>query len=173
MSCNWATTSALLLGKTLVGLRVWDAMRSIDYLQSRADVDSDRIACAGLSWGGTHTMYTAALDERIQVAIISGAFGTFKDSLLDASECACQYVPRLMQYAELPDIVSLIAPRPLLIESGLDDQHYTIEVVHEAYRRVQHAYHVASADERVDIDVFAGGHRFNGEKAFPWIERWL
>lgn len=173
MDCAWASTTALLLGRTLVGLRTWDAIRAIDYLQSLADVDPERIACVGLSWGGTHTMYTAALDERVRVAVISGAFGTFKDTLIDAPECPCQYVPHLLRHADLPDIVSLIAPRPLLIESGTGDQHHTIEVVHDAYRDVRRAYRVLSAEDRVALDVFAGGHRFNGEKAFPWLERWL
>ncbi len=173
MDCTWAMGAALLVGKTLVGLRTWDTIRSLDFLQSLPEVDPDRIGCVGLSWGGTQTMYTAAIDERVRVAVISGAFGTFKDALIDASECPCQYVPGLLGLAELPDIVSLIAPRALLIESGTDDQHYTIENVRDAYRMVERAYRVTAAEDRLDLDVFDGGHRFNGVKAFPWLERWL
>lgn len=173
MDCIEAATAALLVGKTLVGLRTWDTIRAIDFLQSLPEVDPSRIACVGLSWGGTQTMYTAALDERVRVSVISGAFGTFKDALIDASECPCQYVPRLLGTADLPDIVSLIAPRPLLLESGTGDQHYTIEVVRDAYRTVERAYEVVSAPAHVAIDIFDGGHRFNGEKALPWLDRWL
>lgn len=170
MGCAWAMTAGLLLGKVLVGLRVWDAMRAIDYLQARPEVDPTRIGCLGLSWGGTHTMYTAALDERIRAAVISGAFGTFKDALIDAEECSCQYVPSLLCHADLPDITALIAPRPLLIESGDDDPHYTREVVNVAYATLQGAYRLLGAEGILAIDRFPGNHRFNGLHAYPWLD---
>lgn len=172
-TCTWMFTAALLLGKTLVGMRVWDAMRAIDYLQSRAEVDPDRIGCVGLSWGGTHTIYTTALDERIKVAVVSGYFSTFRDVLIDRGCCPCQYVPALRRYADLPDLVGLIAPRPLLIENGIQDPLYTLEVVQEAYPRVKRIYEVAGVPERVDIDFFEGAHRWSGAKAYDWIARWL
>ncbi len=170
MGCAWAMTAGLLLGKILVGLRVWDAMRAIDYLQTRPEVDPTRIGCVGLSWGGTHTMYTAALDERVRAAVISGAFGTFKDALIDTEECACQYVPALLRHADLPDITALIAPRPLLIESGDDDPHYTREVVTTAYQTVQDAYRLLGADGNLAIDHFSGNHRFHGQAVYPWLD---
>jgi len=170
MGCAWAMTAGLLLGKVLVGLRVWDGMRAIDYLQTRPEVDPTRIGCVGLSWGGTHTMYLAALDERIRAAVISGAFGTFKDALIDAEECACQYVPSLLHHADLPDITALIAPRPLLIESGDDDPHYTREVVTTAYQTVESAYRLLGAEDQLAIDRFPGTHRFHGQQAYPWLD---
>lgn len=173
MSCSWAMTAGLLLGKILVGMRVWDARRSIDYLQSRPEVDPTRIGCVGLSWGGTHTMYTAALDERIRVAVISGYFDSFKDMLIDAACCPCQYIPNLLRYAELTDITSLIAPRPLLIESGRQDPLYTQEVIHQEYPKVEGVYRLLDAPDRLDLDLFEGAHRFSGRKAFDWIDRWL
>ena len=97
----------------MVGMLVWDAIRSIDYLQTRPEVDKERIGCVGLSWGGTHTAYTAALDERIKSAVISGYFSSFKDMLIDRGCCPCQYIPNILKYADFPDTVSLIAPRPL------------------------------------------------------------
>lgn len=173
MTCQWAMTAGLLLGKVLVGLRVWDAMRAIDYLQTLPGVDPARIGCVGLSWGGTHTMYTAALDERVRVAVISGAFGSFKDSLIDGPECPCQYVPNLLRHADLADIVSLIAPRPLLIENGADDPHYTLAIVRTEYAKVERLYGVLAAGDRVGLDVFPGNHRFGGGQVQSWLERWL
>lgn len=173
MNCGWAMAAGLLLGKILVGMRVWDAKRSIDYLQSRPEVDPARIGCVGLSWGGTHTMYTAALDERIRVAVISGYFDSFKDMLIDAACCPCQYIPNLLRYAELTDIVSLIAPRPVLIENGLEDPLYTREVVQQEYRKVEGVYRLLDAPDRLDLDLFEGAHRFSGRKAFEWVDRWL
>ena len=173
ISCGLAFTSGLLLGEVLVGLRVWDAMRAMDYLESRPEVDAERIGCVGLSWGGTHTIYTSALDDRIKTAVVSGYFSSFKDILIDRACCSCQYVPNILKYAELADIVSLIAPRPLLIENGTRDPLYTLEVVQKEYPRVQKAYHLLGVSDRVDSDLFDGSHRFSGKKAFDWFERWL
>lgn len=173
MGCSWAMTAGLLLGKTLVGMRVWDAMRAIDYLQTRPEVDPERIGCVGFSWGGTHTIYTAALDERVKAAVVSGYFGTFGEMLIEAEECPCQYVPRLLRYADLPDLVSLIAPRPLLIEHGTEDPQATTEVVQDAYGRVEGAYRLLGAADQLDLDLFPGGHRFSGRNAFDWMDRWL
>ena len=173
MSCSWAFTSGLLLGKIMVGMRVWDAMRAVDYLLSRPEVDPERIGCVGLSWGGTHTIYTSALDDRIKVAVVSGYFSSFKDTLIDRGECPCQYVPNILKYADLPDIVALIAPRPLLIENGTRDPLYTLEVVKEEYKKLERVYEVLGVPERVDIDIFEGGHQFSGRKAFDWFDRWL
>ena len=173
MTCTWAMTAGLLLGKSLVGMRVWDAMRAIDYVQTRPEVDPDRIGCVGFSWGGTQTIYTAALDERVKAAVVSGYFGRFGEMLIEAEECPCQYVPNLLRYADLPDLLALLAPRPMLIEQGTEDPQATEGVVREAYARVEGAYRLLGAAERVDLDLFLGGHRFNGERAFVWMDRWL
>jgi len=173
MTCTWAFTSGLLMGKILVGMRVWDAMRAIDYLQSRPEVDRDRVGCVGLSWGGTHTIYTSALDDRVKVAVVSGYFGDFRDVLIERGCCPCQYVPNILKYADLPDIVSLIAPRPLLIENGKWDPLYTLEVVQREYSKVEKVYQLLGVPQKVDIDLFDGAHMFSGKKAFDWIEKWL
>lgn len=170
MTCEWAMTSALLLGKTLVGMRVRDATRAIDLLTELPGVDPARIGCVGLSWGGTHTMWTAALDDRVAAAVVAGAFGRFADSLVESSECACQYVPGLLPVADLPDIVSLLAPRPLLLQSGLADQHATPSVVAGAFEVVRRAYAVAGAPANVELDQFAGGHVFRTDPALDWLD---
>ena len=173
MGCGWAMAASLLLGRTLVGGRVWDAMRAVDYLQSRPEVDPARIGCVGFSWGGTHTMWTAALDERIATAVISGAFGTFGETLIEADECPCQYVPGVLWVADLPDLVAAIVPRPLLIEQGRDDPLASPATMRTAQARVRDAYDLLGAGERLALDRFAGGHRFGGGQAFAWIDRWL
>jgi len=173
MGCTWAFTSGLLMGKVLVGMRVLDAIRSIDYMETRPEVDKERIGCVGLSWGGTHTAYTSAVDERVKAVVISGYFSSFKDMLVNRGCCPCQYVPNILKYTDFPDIVTLIAPRPLLIENGARDPLYTLEVVQREYEKVKAAYSLLDASGRVDIDVFDGAHMFSGRKAFDWFEKWL
>ena len=173
VNCDWGFKMAILLGRTIVGLRVWDAMRSIDYLQSLPEVDSERIACIGLSWGGAWTVYTTALDDRVKVAVVSGYFGSFRDMLIERSCCICQYIPRIRLYADVSDIIALIAPRPLLIEYGTRDPLYTYRVVLEEFEKLKRVYKLLGAEDRLDIDIFEGGHMFSGKKAFNWISKWL
>lgn len=173
MNCTWAAVAGLLLGKVLVGMRVWDAVRALDYLQSRQEVAPDRIACVGLSWGALHTTYTAALDERVKVAVVSGFFSTFKDHLIDAHNCPCQCVPNLLRYVELADIDALIAPRPLFIESGTEDPYFTIETLREEFVKVQRAYDLLGVPERVRLHTYQAWHRFSGAPAIDWVDEHL
>lgn len=173
MNCTWAFTASLLLGRTVVGMRVWDAMRSIDYLEALPEVDPERIGCVGLSWGGTWTAYTSALDERVKAAVISGYFSTFRDMLIERACCPCQYVPGIRLYADFPDVVALIAPRPLFIEYGFRDPLYTRSVVQKAYERLRKVYGLLGAEEGLEIDVFEGGHMFSGRRALDWLDERL
>jgi dienelactone hydrolase len=172
-TCTWMATAVLLLGKTLVGMRVWDAMRAVDVLRTRPEVDPGRIGCVGLSWGGTHTIYTTALDPRIKVAVVSGYFGSFEDMLIERGCCPCQYVPNILTVADLVDVVGLIAPRPLLIENGTEDSLYTTDIVASEFEKLKRVYAVAGVADHVALDMFPGAHRWNGVLAYEWLERWL
>ncbi len=171
--CDKPAMNAILMGKTLIGMRVWDISRCIDYLETREEVDPDRIGCMGLSGGGTVAFFSTILEKRIKTAVVSGYFCTFKASIVDLPHCACNYVPHLLKYAEMPDLACLIAPRPLLFETGTQDPIFPTQAVQEGFGKVKQAYRLLDAEDRVDIDVFEGGHMFSGKKAFDWFERWL
>lgn len=172
-SCRALVFNAILLGKTAIGLRVWDVMRTLDYIRSRPEATVSGVGCLGLSGGGTTTLFAAALDPRITVAVVSGYFNTFRASIMARRHCECNYIPRILQYAEMSDIAGLIAPRPLLVESGTEDDDFPVEGARSAYRELQRIYEALNAPERLDIDVFPGGHQFSGRKAFDWLDRWL
>lgn len=172
-SCRALAFNTLLLGKTLMGLRVWDVMRTLDYIASRPEEKVSGVGCVGLSGGGTTTLYAAAIDPRISVAVLSGAFSTFRSSIMSTIHCDCNYLPGIMQYAEMADIAGLIAPRPLLIEAGTLDPIFPIDAVREASQEVAQIYSCLGVPERFDQDVFEGGHRFSGNKTFAWFEQWL
>lgn len=176
-SCQQLAHMALPLGQTVTGMWVWDLMRLIDYVEQRPECDGQRVGCAGLSGGGLQTLYLAALDERIKCAVVSGYFYGAKDSLLEMSEnCACNYVPGLWLLADMGDLGALIAPRPLLIETGDQDPlngKRGVANVTEQLDITRGAYRVLGAEDRVAHDVFVGEHRWHGEKALPWLKRWL
>ncbi len=172
-SCHALALDALLFGQTATGLRVWDVMRTVDYLRSRAEPMTTGLGCLGLSGGGATTLFAAALEPRISVAVISGYFNSFRASIMSISHCECNYVPGILNVAEMADVAGLIAPRPLLIENGRADPLFPVAAADAAYHDLQRVYDVLGAPERLDRDVFEGGHRFSGRKAFDWLRRWM
>lgn len=87
--------------------------------------------------------------------------------------CECNYIPRILEYAEMSDLAALIAPRPLLIESGISDDLLPVEATERAFGTVRGAYALLGVAERIEKDIFPGGHAFSGQRAFPFFERWL
>jgi len=172
-SCTMASQVSLLMGRTLAGLRVWDVMRTVDYLHACPEPMIGHIGCLGLSGGGVIAMYTAALDERLSAVVIDGALCTYRASIMAIEHCPDNYVPGLLRYGEAADIAGLIAPRPLLIEHGIQDPIFPIEGVHQAYQDLSRVYALLGCPEHLDADFFPGGHRFGGRKAFTWFDRWL
>jgi dienelactone hydrolase len=172
-SCQWLARNAFMLGYTLKGLRVLDAIRALDYLESRPEVDAARIGCVGLSWGGAHSAYTAALDERVKVACVSGIFSTYADIFLERDDCICHYVPDMLRWSEFGDVVGLIAPRPLVLEVGDRDPLLTPDVVDAEFAKLREIYRVAGAPSNVTLDRFPGHHEWHGPVAFEWIDRVL
>ena len=172
-SCNWLNMSATLLGLTEIGMHVWDNQRLIDYVQTREDCRDGALGCFGVSGGGQATLWLAAVDDRVTAPIVSGHLGAFSSSILLTDGCTCNGVPGLLLWAEKADIAGLIAPRPLLIESGSDDGCYTRQSQLEAYRIVEQIYTVANARDRLDIDLYEGPHMWSGRMAWDWLERWL
>lgn len=171
--CQKAQMNALLLGRTLIGMRVWDAIRCVDYLETRKEVNPERIGVLGVSGGGTTSLFTSAIERRIKVTVVSGYFCTFKDSIFDLRHCACNYIPGIVKIAEEADIGGLIAPRPLFIENGVDDPIFPACGVERAYRALRRIYKVAGAGEALGKESFDGGHQFYGRRAFDWLDKWL
>ena len=176
-SCRQASMNAMMLGRTMIGMRVWDVMRIIDYAQQylgEAGVAKlDTLACVGLSGGGTVTTFATAMDPRITTAVISGYFCTWQWSIMAMRHCEDNYVPGILQHAEMADIGALIAPRPLLIEAGTEDPIFPLPGVHDAYDKLAQVYAMLGESERLALDVFAGEHQWHGTVAVDWLRRWL
>jgi dienelactone hydrolase len=171
--CNVIQNSVSWLGYNLLTLDIHDARLVLDYLQGRPEVDDDRLGMVGLSYGGRVTTFTAALDDRIVVAVVSGALNCFVERIKSRGSCGSQVVPGLLRYGDIPEILGLIAPRPLLIERGIDDGLLPADYFEEGYSRLRKIYEAAGAGDRLSRDDFQGGHRFNGVKALPWLDSWL
>jgi hypothetical protein len=172
-TCHNAATYATMLGKSIAGLRVWEAMRLVDYLQALPDADATRLGAMGISGGGMHAFFSACLDERIHAAVVSGYFCDWRHSILAIHHCSCNFVPGLLTLGELSDLAGLIAPRPLLVESGTRDEIFPIAGVRRSVTSARRAWSAFGAADRLQTDYFEGRHRINGTKAYAFLEAHL
>ncbi len=171
--CEQPSKNALHWGLSMTGIRVWDAMRMIDFLRSRPEVDGRRIGMVGISGGGLVTQFTTALDDRIKAACVSGYLNRYEACILAIHHCIDNYVPGLGPLANNDDIACLIAPRPLLIEAGRQDPIFPIAVTEEAIRKLRRCYKVAGAPDALETDVFDGPHEFSGAKTWSFFSAHL
>jgi dienelactone hydrolase len=173
VSCQPAAGSALLFGETMIGWRVWDVMRAIDWIETRPELDGKRVGCMGISGGGTCTLFSAAMEPRIKAAFVSGYLNTFRDCIMSVSHCIDNYVPGILNWAEMYDVAGLIAPRPLFAESGTKDPIFPIAGSQEGFDRVHKVYEIMGAADRVQHEIFEGPHEFHGVKGLPFLAQAL
>ena len=117
-SCRIALMHGLLVGRTPIGERVWDISRLIDWALTYLNVAAQQIAITGNSGGGTVSLFAAACEPRISVAVPSSYFCTFEGSIGSIHHCDCNYVPGIMRLGEMYDVAGLIAPRPFSAIAG-------------------------------------------------------
>lgn len=175
-SCDDLNFAYMSLGRSLAGMWTWDLMRLIDCIPTLPFCDSERVACCGFSGGGLQTLWLAALDERVRCAVISGYFHSYRDALLRTNFCGCNFVPGLWQTAELGDIAALIAPRPLLVESGRQDPlngpRGTADT-REQIEKARAAYRLLGEPDRLLYHEFDGVHRYDGGRTAEFFGRYL
>ncbi len=167
--CNHASMTALLLGRTMVGERLWDVHRAVDVLFEKFPerVDTARIACMGNSGGGVISYYAAAFDPRIAAVMPSSSFCTYQDSIGSINHCTDNYIPNVMHYFELQDIAGLIVPRPLVLVCGLEDPIFPIAGAEKAFEDVKAIYTSQQVEEKAQLVVGPEGHRFYANLAWP------
>lgn len=174
---NW-----LSLGYTPAGVEVWNAMRAVDYLETRPEIDKHRIGITGISGGGAVTWFTAAVDERIAAAVpvcSTYTVGSQAAHWVAAGQCDCIYFHNTF-LRDLPLVGALIAPRPLLICSGQKDGDFPPDGYHEVFRRAKQVYDLypeadgsAGRIMEVDDDVGHTDAPLFRKEARQWMNRWL
>jgi cephalosporin-C deacetylase-like acetyl esterase len=172
---NW-----LSLGYTPAGVEVWNAMRAIDYLETRPEVDRQRIGVTGVSGGGVATWFTAAVDERVAAAVpgvSTYTFGSQAAHWVAAGQCDCIYFHNTF-LTDFPIAGALIAPRPLLFFSGRRDPDFPPDGYHEVYRKVRRIYDLYAENgpsriREVDDDVGHVDSPLFRRQTREWMNRWL
>jgi hypothetical protein len=172
-SCRDLLVHDLLVGRTPTGDRVWIIFRLIDWAFSALPVDKQRVAITGNSTGGTISLFTAALDERISLSAPGSYFCTFTGSIGSIHHCECNYIPGLLTLGEMVDVAGLIVPRPLMAINGKDDPIYLIEEVYKAFEQLKKTYAVARVSENVELFVGEGGHRYYKAGVWSFIRKYF
>jgi dienelactone hydrolase len=164
--------AATLMGTTVVALHLCDLGAALDVLQSLDCVRPDKLACAGLSLGGRMTMMISAFDERISACVPSGCLNLFQERYQALRQCGAQLIPGLLRFGDTPEIFSLIAPRPMVIEWGLRDTLIPHDWAERGLTRIRRAYAAASVPDRLTVHRFDAGHVFDGTAASTMLVRW-
>jgi dienelactone hydrolase len=168
---------ALLVGRSTATYRIWDGIRSLDYLASRPEIDPKRLGCTGVSGGGTLTSYLMALDERI-VAAAPSCYITSLERLFetigpqDAEQNITGQVAFGMDHA---DYVTMRAPRPTLLLAATRD-FFNIDGTWDSFREAKLLYGKLGHSDRVAIAEFDTKHSYprpQREAMVRWMRRWL
>lgn len=166
-NCHQIAFQSLMVGHTLLGERIFDISRLIDCLNYFENIDMDRIAIMGNSGGGTASYHAACVEPRISAVLASCSFNRYDSSIMVMNHCACNYIPGIVKYMEMPDLAVMIAPRPLLIVSGREDTIFPIDAAKEGFETVKKIYEKAGAPDNCKMVVGEGGHRFYAADAWP------
>ncbi|MBM3264060.1 MAG: acetylxylan esterase [candidate division Zixibacteria bacterium] len=158
-----------LWGLSLMGLQLWNSIRSVDFLLSLPDVDSSRIACTGESGGGTQTFLLTAVDDRIQLSapvnMISGHM---------QGGCLCENAPNLRIETNNIEIAAMMAPRPMMMISATGD--WTVNTPSLEFPAIREVYQLYDAEDRLDHAQIDAGHNYNVDSrnaVYPFFGKWL
>ena len=160
-------------GRTLMGERLWDLIRCVDFLESMKEVDNGRIGCIGNSLGGEMVMWLAGIDLRMSAAV-SSSFLTFMNQMED-NHCMCWKFHGLREIVDFPDIYSLIAPRPLLCQNGLREpqSQFPVHLAREAKKEIEVIYQNLGAGGNFEFIAHEGGHEVHLSSLLSFLHKHL
>lgn len=165
-------------GHTFMGILAWDDMASVSYLCSLPEVDAGRVGCMGLSMGGLRSGWLSAIDDRIKCAVIVGWMARYREmTRYRLSNIPWLWaVPGLYGCLDYPDVVSISAPKPLLVMHGKRDVLYPHETGERAIELVRDVYRKAGAENSFEYEYYDVEHVFNTEmqdRAYTWLDSCL
>ena len=161
--CAVQSLDAIMLGRTIIGERVWDVKCAIDLLEKFPKCDTGRIVITGNSGGGTASFYAACCDERIGICAPSCSFCSYSGSILNIEHCSCNYIPNAANFFEMQDLASLIAPRNLIVITGKEDDIFPIDEVRASYAAVEKIYEMAGAPDACRLVETPNGHYWRAD----------
>jgi dienelactone hydrolase len=169
-------STLLPTGLTLAGLQIYDNRRAIDYMRSRPEVNADRIGVTGASGGGNQTMYIGAIDERLKCVVPVCSVGTYQ-AYLGAACCVCEVTPAALSYTEESGVLSLVAPRGLMIINATRDSfQFSVGEAKKSLAPVRPVFRLYGKEDHVRHTVIESKHDYNRpmrEAMYGWMTRHL
>ncbi len=168
----------LYAGLTWQGILVNDDMRTVDYLLTRPEVDPKRIGCNGISLGGYRSFLLAGMDERIAAANVVGFMSTARSMIhahLDTHSWS-HFPPTVHRYLDMPDVVSMMAPKPLLVQQCTYDGLFPLSGMKEAVHKIASVYEKAGVKDRFSGRFYDNKHFFSQQmqnEAFAFFDAHL
>ena len=165
-------------GYSSAGAEAWNCIRALDYLQSRADVDGQRLGVTGRSGGGAYSWWIAALDERIQAACPVAGITDLQNHVDDGcveGHCDCMFMVNTYRW-DYAQVAALVAPRPLLICNTDKDGIFPLDGVVRVHSGVRKIYDSYKVPDKLGLLITEGPHQDTQELQIPvmrWFNRWL
>jgi len=165
-------------GYTSAGVEAWNCIRALDYLQTRKEVDKDRIGVTGRSGGGAYSWWLAALDDRIKAAVPVAGITDLQNHVVDGcveGHCDCMYIVNTYRW-DYALVAALVAPRPLLISNSDKDSIFPLDGVARLHEKVRRIYRLYNAEKNLGLHITEGPHKDTQElriHAFVWFNRFL
>jgi dienelactone hydrolase len=173
-ACDINLVHATMAGLSPLTQNLWDLARGLDVLVGHRLVDPTRIGMVGLSLGGTMTLFLSAWDDRVAAAVVSGFFSSWTEAhKVPWNMCGSQVLPGMLGQLEHVDLGALVAPRPLLVQTGSEDLIFPLSAAKRSVAQLDRVYAHLDARERLQHDVFDGGHEWRGATAYAFLDRWL
>ena len=171
-------SQCLMLGQNLMRYFLWDNRRALDYLLTRPDVSADRIGCTGTSGGGRTTIFHAALDPRIACAVpLCCQLSVLEQVRLRYTGCPETYLWSFLAAGfDIPDLLAMIAPRPLLMVAASRDDINSIDIAEAALHAVRHIYSLYAAEDNISLAIVDDPHGYTKTmrlQMYDWMNRRL
>jgi dienelactone hydrolase len=151
------------------GIQLWNSIRSIDFLETLPDVDSDKIGCTGASGGGTQTFFLSAIDKRIKAAVPVNMISAHMQG-----GCNCEDSPGLRIDTNNVEIAAMTAPTPMLIISCTGD--WTKNTPNVEFPAIHSVYDLYGKGHEIEYFYQEADHNYNKqsrERAYNWFARKL
>jgi acetyl esterase/lipase len=165
-------------GYTSASVEAWNCIRALDYLETRKEVDKDRIGVTGRSGGGAYSWWITTLDERIKVAVPVAGITDLQNHVVFGcveGHCDCMYIVNTYRW-DYPLLAALVAPRPLLISNSDKDNIFPLDGVVRLHEKVRNIYKLYNAEKNLGLHITEGPHKDTQEMrihAFVWFNRFL
>jgi dienelactone hydrolase len=165
-------------GYTPAGVEAWNCVRALDYLQSRPEVDGNRLGVTGRSGGGAYSWWIAAIDDRIKCAVPVAGITDLQDHVVKGcveGHCDCMYMLNTYRW-DYAQVAALVAPRPLLISNTDSDNIFPLDGVVRVFEQARSIYTLCGARDKIALNITAGPHKDTQElqvHAFRWLNKHL